>query len=82
MGYFILQDLKQYRNFSRFLEKHPQFMDVYPNFVNDALGTFFTSYGKPKKELFREIKGALTSRRPLLKAVGDMISMARAVMGW
>ncbi len=79
---FILQDLKQYRNFSRFLEKHPQFMDVYPNFVNDALGTFFTSYGKPKKELFRELKGALTSRRPLLKAVGDMISMARAVMGW
>jgi len=50
---FILKDLKQYRGFSRFLETHPQFMDVYPNFVNDAIGQFFTAYGKPKKELLR-----------------------------
>ncbi len=79
---FILQDLKQYRNFARFLETHPQFMDVYPNFLNSALADFFTAYGKPKKVLFREIFGELTHRRPLLKAVGDIISMGKAVMGW
>ncbi len=79
---FILQDLKQYRNFSRFLENHPEFMGTYPAFLNDALGGFFSAYGKPKRKLFNEIFQALTSRRSLFKAAGDFISMGRAVMGW
>lgn len=79
---FILRDMKQYRNFSKFLDTHPQFMDVYPSFLNDALGNFFSAYGKPKKQLFKEIYGSLTGRRPLFKAVGDIISMGRAVLGW
>jgi electron transfer flavoprotein-quinone oxidoreductase len=79
---FILKDLKQYRNFSRFLETHPQFMETYPSFVNDGLGMFFSAYGKPKKALFKNILGSLTSRRQFMKAVGDLVSMGRAVMGW
>ena len=79
---FILRDMKQYRNFSKFLDTHPQFMDVYPSFLNDALGNFFSAYGKPKRQLFKEIYGSLTGRRPLFKAVGDIISMGRAVLGW
>lgn len=79
---FILKDLKQYRRFSHFLETHPQFMDVYPGFLNDALGKFFTAYGKPKKELFKNMLGALTDRRSLIKSAGDILSMARSVMGW
>ncbi len=79
---FILKDLKQYRGFSRFLETHPQFMDVYPNFLNDSLGQFFSAYGKPKKELFNGMLGALTNRRSLIRAAGDIVSMARSVMGW
>jgi len=79
---FILKDMKQYRNFSRFLETHPEFMDAYPSFINDALGQFFSAYGMPKKTLFKNILGSLTSRRQLFKAVGDMLSMGRAVMGW
>ena len=79
---FILQDLRQYRGFAKFLETHPQFMDVYPNFINDALGQFFTAYGKPKKELFRDMLKALSDRRSLLRATGDIIAMTRAVMGW
>jgi flavin-dependent dehydrogenase len=79
---FILKDLKQYRGFSRFLETHPQFMEVYPSFLNDALGQFFSAYGKPKKELFRGMLGALTDRRSLIRAAGDIVSMGRSVMGW
>ncbi|MGC9521642.1 MAG: FAD-dependent oxidoreductase [Anaerolineae bacterium] len=79
---FILKDLHQYRGFAKFLEKHPQFMDVYPNFVNDALGQFFSAYGQPKRELFKGMIGALTDRRSLIKAAGDILSMARSVMGW
>ncbi|PWH17956.1 MAG: FAD-dependent oxidoreductase [Anaerolineae bacterium] len=78
---FVLKDLHQYRNMSRFLHNHPEFMDVYPNFLNDALGMFFTGFGKPKKQLYSDILKSLTSRRPLLKAVGDMVAFGRTVMG-
>ncbi len=79
---FILPDLQQYRNFARFLDTHPEFMGTYPAFLNDALGNFFSSYGKPKKQLYQEIFGSLMQRRDLFKAAGDIISMGRAVMGW
>lgn len=78
---FVLKDLRQYRNMSRFLHNHPEFMDVYPNFLNDALGMFFTGFGKPKKQLYSDILKSLTNRRPLLKAVGDIVAFGRTVMG-
>jgi len=79
---FVLQDLRQYRNFSHFLHTHPTFMDVYPNFVNDAMGQFLSAFGKPKKQLFRDMLGSLTSRRPLLKAAGDIASFGKTILGW
>jgi electron transfer flavoprotein-quinone oxidoreductase len=79
---FVLQDLYQYRNLSRFLERHPEFMDVYPSFLNDALGMFFGGYGQPKKALYRDIFRSLTDRRPLTRTIGDMVSFGRTVMGW
>ncbi|MFL7813704.1 MAG: FAD-dependent oxidoreductase [Anaerolineales bacterium] len=78
---FVLKDLKQYRKMSAFLENHPEFMEVYPTFLNDALGMFFTGFGKPKGKLYKDIFRKLTQRRPLLKAVGDMVAFGRAVTG-
>lgn len=79
---FVIQDLYQYRNFSNFLKTHPEFMDVYPNFLNDALGMFFNGYGIPKKKLYRDILRSFAARRPLTRAVGDMVSLGKSVMGW
>ena len=78
---FVIQDLYQYRKLSKFLEDHPGFMDVYPNFLNDALGLFFTGYGKSKKDLYKAMLRSLTSRRSLLRAAGDLLSFGRAVIG-
>ncbi len=78
---FVLKDLKQYRKMSAFLKNHPDFMEIYPTFLNDALGMFFTGFGKPKGELYKKILRSLTSRRPLLKAVGDLVAFGRAVIG-
>jgi electron transfer flavoprotein-quinone oxidoreductase len=79
---FILQDLYQYRNLAKFLEKHPRFMDVYPNFVNDALGMFLGGFGKPKKQLYKDIFKSLTNRQPLHRTAGDLISFGKTLMGW
>jgi electron transfer flavoprotein-quinone oxidoreductase len=78
---FILQDLRQYRKMARFLETHPSFLDVYPAFLNDALGMFFSGYGKPKRKLYREILSSLTRRRNLLQAAADLVSFGRAILG-
>ncbi|HDD54922.1 MAG TPA: FAD-binding protein [Chloroflexi bacterium] len=78
---FVLKDLKQYRKMSAFLANHPEFMDIYPTFLNDALGMFFTGFGKPKGKLYKDIFRSLTRRRPLLKAVGDLVAFGRAITG-
>jgi electron transfer flavoprotein-quinone oxidoreductase len=78
---FVLKDLKQYRKMSAFLKNHPEFMSVYPNFINDALGLFFTGFGKPKRKLYKEIFRSLTRRRSIFKAFGDMVAFGRAVIG-
>ena len=78
---FVLKDLKQYRKMSAFLKNHPAFMDIYPTFLNDALGMFFTGFGKPKGDLYKKIIRSLTSRRPLFKAIGDLVALGRAVIG-
>ncbi len=79
---FVLKDLYQYRNLSRFLETHPDFMKVYPSFLNDAMGMFFSGFGVPKKQLYRDIFRTLTARRPLHRAAGDILSFGKTVMGW
>lgn len=78
---FVMKDLRQYRRMSKFLANHPEFMEIYPTFLNDAMGNFFTSFGKPKRQLYKEIWRSLTSRRSLLKVIGDMVSFGRAVIG-
>jgi electron transfer flavoprotein-quinone oxidoreductase len=78
---FIMGDLKQYRNLSHFLETHPEFMDIYPAFVNDALGMFFSGYGQSKKQLYKDILGTLTKRRNIFRAAGDIISFGRTIIG-
>jgi electron transfer flavoprotein-quinone oxidoreductase len=79
---FVLKDLYQYRNLSRFLETHPDFMNIYPSFLNDAMGMFFGGFGTPKKQLYRDILRTLTTRRPLHRAAGDILSFGKTVMGW
>jgi len=76
-----MKDLRQYRNLSHFLKTHPDFMAIYPTFLNDALGMFFTGFGKPKGQLYKDILKSLTSRRPLLKAVGDIVAFGRTIIG-
>lgn len=78
---FVLKDLYQYRNLTHFLETHPDFMDVYPNFINDALGNFMSGFGKPKNKLYGDILRSLTDRKPLIRAAGDILTFGRTIMG-
>jgi len=78
---FVLKDLKQYRKMTVFLNQRPDFMAIYPAFLNDAMGLFFTGFGKPKREVYRDIVRSLTRRRPFFKAIGDLVAFGRAAIG-
>jgi electron transfer flavoprotein-quinone oxidoreductase len=78
---FVLKDLYQYRNLTRFLETHPDFMEVYPNFLNEALGSFLSGFGKPKNKLYADILHSLTEHKSLFRAAGDIVSFGRTIMG-
>jgi electron transfer flavoprotein-quinone oxidoreductase len=78
---FVLQDLRQYRGLTNFLRSHPAFLDVYPSFLNDALGLFFTGFGKPKRGVYLEILKSILRRRNPISAAFDMLAFGRAVLG-
>jgi electron transfer flavoprotein-quinone oxidoreductase len=78
---FVLQDLKQYRGLTGFLRSHPTFMDIYPAFLNDALGMFFTGFGRPKREVYWDILKAFLKRRNPIQAAFDMLAFGRATLG-
>jgi electron transfer flavoprotein-quinone oxidoreductase len=78
---FVMRDLYHYRNFARFLETHPDFMQIYPNILNEAFGMFLSGYGVPKKKLYRDILQSIRSKKPLFRAAGDLFSLGKTVIG-
>lgn len=78
---FVMRDLYHYRNFAKFLKTHPDFMQVYPNFLNEAFGMFISGFGIPKKQLYRDILRTITAKKPIVRAVGDLVSLGKTVMG-
>jgi len=56
-------------------------MSIYPTFINEALGKFFSGFGKPKQLVYKDIFQSLKSRRPLLKAAGDIFAFGRSILG-
>lgn len=78
---FIMKDLKQYRKFSDFLVNHHDFMEVYPSWMANSLGKFFSGFGQPKKELYGGILKDLTGKKSLVKAGGDILAFGRSLIG-
>ena len=46
-----------------------------------TVSSVFSGFGQPKKQLYKDILRSLTDRRPLLKAVGDIVAFGRTIIG-
>ncbi len=60
---FVLQDLKQFRNFPHFMESTTRLFNEYPVMVRDVMNELFIVDGTPAKPLKQSIK-------PIIKQVG------------
>lgn len=70
---FVMKDLKKYKNFSHFLETHPQIFSVYPDLINDAAAAVFAVDGKTKRQMQAEILRMARKRRGLTGLMLDAL---------
>jgi electron transfer flavoprotein-quinone oxidoreductase len=70
---FVMRDLKKYKNFSHYLETHPQLFSVYPDLINDAATSVFTVDGKTKRQMQAEILRLVSKRRGIVGVVLDAL---------
>jgi electron transfer flavoprotein-quinone oxidoreductase len=75
---FVIKDLKKYRNMTGILHRNPQFLNTYPELLNQAAHTLLKVDGIDKKTKERDIRRNFTHRRSLFGMVGDAYKMWRA----
>lgn len=78
---FVLQDMKQYRRMTDFLDSNPQFMGTYANMLNDAALRYFSAHGTPKRDMERQIIDLVRERRSFSGIAWDMLKLMRAMRG-
>ncbi|MBF0484530.1 MAG: FAD-dependent oxidoreductase [Candidatus Omnitrophica bacterium] len=69
---FILQDLKNSKNFLGFLKTHKAIINEYPAMMNDILVEYFTVSEKPKTMIKKEIFNRVRKTVNIPKMAGDM----------
>ena len=69
---FIMDDLKNCKNFISFLHSHKHMISEYPALFNELLSDYFCVSEKSKKMIKKEIFGKIKKRVNPLKMAGDM----------
>ncbi len=74
---FVLKDMKQYRNFTKFLHKNKQFLTTYPQTFCDLLVEYFTITGSPKSEIKKRVMLEGLKKINIFKFIIDLLKAAR-----
>lgn len=75
---FVMSDMKKYQDVPAVLMDNPQYLGVYPNFIDGAIRDFLTVDGLSKAEKQRQIFRGLRKRRSLWSLLGDAYRFWRA----
>ncbi|MBF0521975.1 MAG: FAD-dependent oxidoreductase [Candidatus Omnitrophica bacterium] len=69
---FVMQDLKNCKNFLSFLHKHKSLINDYPTLMNDILVDYFRVSEKPKSVVKKEIFNRVMKNVKLTRVASDM----------
>lgn len=75
---FVMKDMKKYRNMPGIFHRNPQFLNTYPELLNQAAHSMLKVDGIDKKTKERDIRRNFTHKRSLFGMVGDAFKMWRA----
>ena len=76
---FVLKDMKQYKNFTRFLHENKQFLTTYPQTFCDSIVEYFTITGSPKSEIKKRVIWGGLKKINIFKFVIDLLKAARSM---
>ena len=74
---YVMQDLKQYRNFPAFMQ-NPRIFKEYPKLVTDVLTDMFVVNGKPSRPLLETLKDCVKTVG-LKHLIGDGLKGVRSL---
>ncbi len=75
---FVMKDMKKYRNMPGIFHRNPQFLNTYPELLNQAAHSMLRVDGIDKKTKERDIRRNFIHKRSLSGMVGDAFKMWRA----
>ncbi len=70
---FVLQDMRQYKNFANFIHRNKQMIAAYPQTLCDAMVEYFTISEMPKKKIKGKIIKKILKKINVLKLSYDSI---------
>ena len=71
-GSFVMDDLKNCKNFISFLDSHRHFINEYPSLANDVLTEYFKVSEKSKKSIKKDIFHKIRNNIKLTRLPGDL----------
>ncbi|WP_042455914.1 FAD-dependent oxidoreductase [Neobacillus dielmonensis] len=76
---FIIKDLEKYKDAAHTFESYPQYFKEYLPMMNQAMSTFFTVDGTPKREKQKQIIKSVTAEKGRLRVLQDIYRAWKAV---
>jgi len=74
---FVLKDMKQCRNFTKFLHENKQFLTTYPQTFCDSIVEYFTITGAPKSKIKKKIITGVLKKVNIFKLIVDFLKAAK-----
>ncbi len=74
---FVLKDMKQYRNFTKFLRENKQFLTTYPQTFCDSIVEYFTITGSPKSKIKKRIIAGILKKINIFKLIVDFLKAVK-----
>ena len=75
---FVLKDMETFRKAPKFLE-NPRIYSQYPGLACDLAEKIFTSDGRPRERIWKQLKHSMGGRVSLMQIAGDLRKMKRAL---
>ncbi|MFN4196652.1 MAG: NAD(P)/FAD-dependent oxidoreductase, partial [Caldimicrobium sp.] len=74
---YIYKDLLLFKDLKKFLFKNAHIFNFYPDLIYEIFSLYFSSQGKYKKDVVKEILGIIRKKRGIIGIIKDIISFTK-----
>ncbi|MFN3504950.1 MAG: FAD-dependent oxidoreductase [Caldimicrobium sp.] len=74
---YIYKDLLLIKDLKKFLFKNTHLFNLYPELIYEVFSKYFSSQGKYKKDVVKEILGIIRKKRGIMGVIKDIVSFTK-----